>query len=903
MQKPQKRFGQRKAKVIQKSRKDLRKEKRQQKKVNRFNYHNTKKLTGKNKDGKPTKIEKKESQTGDEEFSDDEEILSDFSDGETPKLASKAEEKKETLPVDKFKQHMEREKKEADEYYDGIKKNRVEQLQQQNEEEEKVISKYEKLLKLNKRKRKNGTTSTAKFTDGLDYLLELCTDESIQKMYTAAKEAHEQEGSDDDEANDFNMAIGSSKKKKISKKVDKDQKSDQAAENFSDAKSKKRAEKLKEIEKKYFGDDEDFFKNFDADSCDGSDSELDSEEDGTEQDSEYFSEDECSEEEVAENEETGSEAIEDEDNFDVSEEENDPTSEDENDNEDDIDSNDDSSRNLKKPIEKERPDEWEDIYGKKRDKDGNVIKETIKYVPPHLRKAAESSSAVEDPKRAEKLKSLTRQIKGYINKIAESNLHRISIDIENLYSSNARYDINSTLTNVILESLISNTLAVERLVLEQMLLIATLHANIGSEIGAFFLQIVVERFDSLMTNVDSQHIGNKELDNVIFIICHLYTYRLFKHSLIYELLNRLCEKMNEKRVECTLLILRSVGFILRKDDPLMLKEFIVKIQKLANDAGSENIKNTRITFMLDILIAIKNNNVSKIPQFDPSLVEHFRKLLKQFVRAGKYVTTLAITMEDLLKANECGKWWLVGSAWSGAKKNAEVDESSNQGQNSVQDKKREKIFELAKKQRMNTDDKRNVFYILMTADDYLDAFEKIVSAVKDVRTIIAVIIHCCLSEKEYNPYYSVIAQKFCDLNRKYLLAIQFALWDKIKDVDSLSIKQVSNLAKFLISLIENGNLPMSVLKVIEFNQIEKTTLRFLRQVMLGLLLIEEEKFHTIFERISPSVKLNPFKDQLRLFMKVFLMKDESKVNISENQLAKLKERMQLADKFLHVKHF
>ena len=38
-------------------------------------------------------------------------------------------------------------------------------------------------------------------------------------------------------------------------------------------------------------------------------------------------------------------------------------------------------------------------------------------------------------------------------------------------------------------------------------------------------------------------------------------------------------------------------------------------------------------------------------------------------------------------------------------------------------------------------------------------------------------------------------------------------------------------------------------------------------------------------------------------MKVFLMKDDKKINVSEEQLSMLKNRMQLADKFLMVKHF
>lgn len=62
-------------------------------------------------------------------------------------------------------------------------------------------------------------------------------------------------------------------------------------------------------------------------------------------------------------------------------------------------------------------------------------------------------------------------------------------------------------------------------------------------------------------------------------------------------------------------------------------------------------------------------------------------------------------------------------------------------------------------------------------------------------------------------------------------------------------------------------------------------------------------FYQVFDRIAPSVKLSSFKDQLRLFMKVFLMKDDKKINVSEEQLSMLKNRMQLADKFLMVKHF
>lgn len=53
--------------------------------------------------------------------------------------------------------------------------------------------------------------------------------------------------------------------------------------------------------------------------------------------------------------------------------------------------------------------------------------------------------------------------------------------------------------------------------------------------------------------------------------------------------------------------------------------------------------------MLDILLAIKNNNMTKIPQYDPTHVEHLKKLMRTLIRKGNYVTQLNISLDDLMK--------------------------------------------------------------------------------------------------------------------------------------------------------------------------------------------------------------------------------------------------------------
>lgn len=55
--------------------------------------------------------------------------------------------------------------------------------------------------------------------------------------------------------------------------------------------------------------------------------------------------------------------------------------------------------------------------------------------------------------------------------------------IELMYASNSRHDVNTTLSKLIRESLIAFTLTPMRMIIEHALLVAILHANIGEEVG------------------------------------------------------------------------------------------------------------------------------------------------------------------------------------------------------------------------------------------------------------------------------------------------------------------------------------------------------------------------------------------------------------------------------------
>lgn len=90
--------------------------------------------------------------------------------------------------------------------------------------------------------------------------------------------------------------------------------------------------------------------------------------------------------------------------------------------------------------------------------------------------------------------------------------------------TNSRNNMNNILSELVLESLISHVITPDRLICEHMMLIAILHANIGIEVGANFLEKLIKKFIEIMEKF--QNIANKELDNIVLIISHLYNFKV-----------------------------------------------------------------------------------------------------------------------------------------------------------------------------------------------------------------------------------------------------------------------------------------------------------------------------------------------------------------------------------------
>ncbi|XP_069816604.1 nucleolar MIF4G domain-containing protein 1 [Dendropsophus ebraccatus] len=518
-----------------------------------------------------------------------------------------------------------------------------------------------------------------------------------------------------------------------------------------------------------------------------------------------------------------------------------------------------------------------------------------KYVPPHLRQTSEAA----DAKRREELERLRKSVKGLMNRLSEPNMASIRGQLEELYMTNSRKDMNDVLSGVLLNACITPAKMPDRLMMEHVLLISILHHTVGIEVGAHILETVVKQFHDQYEDVTD----SKECDNLITFIGHLYNFHVVDSRLVFDILKMLVSMFTERNIELILLLLKNVGFSLRKDDALALKELICEAQNKAGSVDKKFQDQSRVRFMLEIMLALKNNDMRKIPGYDPEPVEKLRKLQRSLVHnsVSGSDTRLRVSLENILEADKVGRWWIVGSSWSGAPM---IGQSSSKGSAPAVGKVSAKIMDLARKQRMNTDIRRNIFCVVMTSEDYLDAFEKLLKlGLKDhqEREIVHVLIDCCLQEKTYNPFYAFLSSKFCEYDRRFLMTFQFSMWDKFRDLGSLSASTFSNLTLFLGQLLKSKSLPLSIFKVIEFSELDKIKVSFLRQVLFKLLMDSEpDDLAVIFGKISDNPKLGMLREGLKLFISHFLLKNVRAQKTAE-EAELLTQRADLAVKALQAK--
>jgi nucleolar MIF4G domain-containing protein 1 len=251
--------------------------------------------------------------------------------------------------------------------------------------------------------------------------------------------------------------------------------------------------------------------------------------------------------------------------------------------------------------------------------------------------------------------------------------------------------------------------------------------------------------------------------------------------------------------------------------------------------------------------------------------EHTTRMKKQLgslnSRNLKGTEPIRIGLQDIRNTEKKGKWWLVGASWRNdtendfmGHKNESIGTKTSNSHNDDVEEGEVDLLQLAREQRMNTDVRRAIFITIMSAADYKDAHMRLLKLnlkKSQEMEIPRIIVHCAGCEKAYNPYYTILARKFCS-DHKSRKCFQFALWDLFKtlgekkdeDADSdeeegpadtdLSLRKLVNLGKLYGTLIATSGLSITCLKPLSFQYLKSKTRTFI-EILLITVILESQK--------------------------------------------------------------
>ncbi|EIM24158.1 ARM repeat-containing protein [Wallemia mellicola CBS 633.66] len=534
-----------------------------------------------------------------------------------------------------------------------------------------------------------------------------------------------------------------------------------------------------------------------------------------------------------------------------------------------IDDDDDDGRsdsaddNDNGPIHHKSPEDYSKDLSTATQKaqEAQETKEPVKYVPPAVRAAKEhelqqrSSSNVQ---KSEDMHKINKVVKGSLNRLSEANIETILGQLQELYRNKPRHDVTTSITDLILSTIGSRDNMLDSFVILYAGFTGSLHRLVGIEFMAYITQTIIKKLDEKPLYQVSEDEVRSNL-NLISLLSELYNLGSISVSLIYDLIKSLIstDKLNEAQIDAVLRITRSAGQQLRHDDPGSLKEIVLAIQNKVEHIEKDELS-SRFKFMLECLNNLKNNKTKALSGTSNGIEsrDRIKKYLKNLEKRPGVASTEALTvsLDDLRQADSKGKWWLVGSAWSG---NPLVDKKDEFSKNKKADD--DVLIKLAKRQGMNTDVRRNIFIILMSSEDYIDACDRLSNlGLTEVqqREIIRVILHCGGNEKRYNPYYTLVASHLLRQSHSTRITLQYAIWDFLRELGESSVggseilknstssgdgsnvrsSRIDNLAKGLAWWVAKSSVPLSIFKPVIFPTLSPKAKDFFNKFFVYLFL-------------------------------------------------------------------
>ncbi|KAI0475112.1 hypothetical protein GGR56DRAFT_644607 [Xylariaceae sp. FL0804] len=483
-----------------------------------------------------------------------------------------------------------------------------------------------------------------------------------------------------------------------------------------------------------------------------------------------------------------------------------------------------------------------------------------KYVPPSLRKSASSGNDAEA--------QLRRRVQGLINRLTNDNMVGILKDFMAIYEQNARQTITSILVDLVLNLVCSPEKRPDAFFTMIAGFIAAIHRAMGMSVSAYFVQQLTDMFAKRHEAATGDQ-SDAACKHLMALVAELYNMQVIGCKLVYDYIRLFLETLSELNTELLLRIIQLCGPSLRRDDPRALDDIVSRVK-----SGDMRAMSVRTSFMIDEMRKLQSNK-KKAAARNKHLADQRAQIRKRISSLGgsRNAQPLNIGLDDIQKADEQGKWWLVGASWSGnskpdaasgrhgelAKQNeaiAEKQEHGNNGWEGLFPDDFPDLWQMAREQGFNTDVRQRIFVALHQATDNNNAgplLRRLQLNKHQRKEIPEVIVRSGERQEQYNPYYTLVASQFTSdkimwFEFRRCLATRFRKMgeemdmhgdddDDEADEEEMTPMEIHNVAKMFGSLVVSRHIKLEVIiKHRNLLALQEKTQLFMEVLFINVLL-------------------------------------------------------------------
>ncbi|KAF2288165.1 hypothetical protein GH714_004764 [Hevea brasiliensis] len=436
---------------------------------------------------------------------------------------------------------------------------------------------------------------------------------------------------------------------------------------------------------------------------------------------------------------------------------------------------------------------------------------------------------------------IRRRVRGLLNRLSESNVESVTGQMATIFRSVSRNISSQIIIDEVLAACSGGPRGNEQYAAVFAAFVAGMACSVGMDFSAKLIASLAKCFEDEYLKED-----NLSLRNLTLLLSYLCTFGVCSGDLIYDFLIMLSKRLTEIDVSTILTVLQCCGMKIRADDPTAMKNFIQSVQSRVNELKSS-------------------------PGEDQAKMIGKRLRVQEILLRG-------LKWSRLLDPDKKGQWWLSGDT---AITVDDVEEVANTIDKEVVEA--QKMLQLAALQRMNTDARKAIFCILMSGEDYIDAFEKLLRLDlpgKQDREIIRVLVECCLQEKVFNKYYTVLASKLCGHDKNHKYTLQYCLWDHFKELEFMPLLRSMHLAKFAAEMVASFTLSLSVLKSVELSDagwLTSKRIMHFRMLFEALFEYPDSVVWNAFTRVAIDPQLETLRNGIEFFIREYVVKTNNAI--------------------------